>query len=144
MTGKAKWKLIAKVKGDHRVFENMNASSAATKYSIADWSGSWPEGTDDGILWLVPMGNAEVYISSTKKICVNYAVRAARDDKSYRTASGLHVLPMLKELYYTFTFERVIGDAITAMLTVGVMPVELRTALDDAAYAQSMREFVAR
>lgn len=135
-----KWKLVVKAPRDHRVFENLNTLGPDDRYAVTDWSGAWPEKTDDGILWLVPHGAAEIYASPTKHIYVNYSVKVVRNSSLGNTASGLHVLPILKELGYKFTFEKSLEHDLCALIASGIGP--FARGREDAAYEQSMREFL--
>ncbi len=105
------WEKVADRKGDHRVFKNQDG-----RYAIADRSGNLPDQTDDGVIWLVDGGKAEVHISEfSKRLMVRYDIRVERYearglDAGGSCCSGLHVIPFLREVGYEISLSDTLAE----------------------------------
>lgn len=86
------WKRIAKVKRGHAFFEDVNTGRVA----IADGSGSTPERTEDGILWLDPTRPLSISVGRSY-FGVSYPVISERDGKPHHSGDGLHCLDWLRD-----------------------------------------------
>ena len=105
-----KWTQVDKDGEGHRLFDNDPDNVASRfgdaapselkwRFAVADRSGLTPETTDDGPLFLVPQGDAEIVISG-KRVRVQYDVQKQGSEVSFFTTSGLQFLPWLVKLGY--------------------------------------------
>jgi hypothetical protein len=89
------WKRIGKAKRGHAFFEDLNTGRVA----IADASGSTPERTEDGILWLDPTRPLRVSIGATY-FGVTYPVLSERDGRPYHSGDGLGCLDVVLPIWH--------------------------------------------
>jgi len=100
--GTYQWTKVAGSYGMHRIF----LDKTSRRYSVCDDSGETPELADDGVLWLVPGGQATVkWCKFANGLVVSYCVDDHGDREGHCT-SRLHVLPYLKELGYEIDIDK--------------------------------------
>lgn len=97
-----KWTLLHTLASEHRIFRDENTGQLA----IADNSGTYPDRTEDGVLWLAPQCPAQICYEKNFGAVVSLNVwgpRVGALEEGKHTGVYLEDVPVLFSLGYRFT-----------------------------------------
>jgi len=127
-----KWKLMTRLeKSGHRIFTQLN-SQDASQCALADNSGSTPDTTEDGVLWLDPTRPLSVYQPGGSHdeplYCTIPLTTVPGERGKTATTCGLAGLTELRRLFPTWRvhIEPAVQELAIALVKLNAVPVEAR------------------